>query len=58
MRWTGLRIRSGTGGSAFHTEGTVAFEADYVDHGEPGVLVEDSAFVREDGDWVYVAARA
>jgi len=57
LRWTGLRILSTTAGSAFHNEGTVAFEASYVDHGEPGVLTEDSSFVREGGDWVYVAAR-
>jgi SEC-C motif-containing protein len=55
-RWTGLTILGTTDGSAFHTEGTVEFEARYVDHGDPGVLTEHSSFAREDGDWVYVKA--
>lgn len=58
LRWTGLEIRSVTAGSPFHTEGTVAFEARYVDHGQPGILAEDSSFVRENGDWVYLSPRA
>jgi SEC-C motif-containing protein len=58
LRWTGLRILSITDGTRFHNEGTVSFEADYVDHGKAGVLAEDSSFVREDGDWVYLAVRS
>ncbi|MET9295341.1 YchJ family metal-binding protein [Streptomyces sp. NPDC003077] len=54
QRWTGLEILGSTGGSAFHTEGTVAFRAHYTLDGEPGVQEEDSRFVREQGRWVYV----
>jgi SEC-C motif-containing protein len=55
-RWTGLEILGTTGGSAFHTAGTVTFRAHFTDgpHREPGVLSERSTFAREDGRWVYV----
>ncbi|MFI0943562.1 YchJ family protein [Streptomyces sp. NPDC021020] len=54
VRWTGLDILGGTGGSAFHTEGTVEFRAHYRHRGGEGAQHEDSRFVREDGLWVYV----
>lgn len=54
MRWTGLDILGGTGGSAFHSEGTVEFRAHYRTGGVAGEQYEDSSFVREDGRWVYV----
>ncbi|GHF80261.1 YchJ family protein [Streptomyces thermodiastaticus] len=50
MRWTGLEILGTTGGSAFHTTGTVTFRASY----RGGVLHERSRFERVDGAWVYV----
>lgn len=50
IRWTGLEILDGDGGSAFHTTGTVAFRASY----RGGVLHERSRFERIDGAWVYV----
>ncbi len=50
MRWTGLEILDATGGSAFHTTGTVTFRASY----RGGVLHERSRFERVDGAWVYV----
>ncbi len=53
MRWTGLHILGRTGGSAFHTAGTVEFVARFEQDGTPGQHHENSAFVREDGDWVY-----
>jgi SEC-C motif-containing protein len=58
--WTGLEIVRTTGGSAFHTEGTVEFRAHYRAGKVTGVQHEDSRFVREDGRWVYAgeAARA
>jgi SEC-C motif-containing protein len=52
--WTGLEILSTTGGSAFHTEGTVEFRAHYLTDNQPGHQHENSRFVREDGSWVYV----
>ena len=53
LRWTGLEILGRTGGSAFHTEGTVEFRARFVRGGEPGEQRENSRFIREDGHWVY-----
>ncbi|MFJ3823740.1 YchJ family protein [Streptomyces nodosus] len=50
MRWTGLEVLDSTGGSAFHTTGTVTFQASY----RGGVLREHSRFERVDGAWVYV----
>ncbi|TQL23440.1 YchJ family protein [Streptomyces sp. SLBN-134] len=49
-RWTGLEILDTTGGSAFHTTGTVTFRASY----RGGSLHERSRFERVDGAWVYV----
>ncbi|MYS45010.1 hypothetical protein GTY23_28055 [Streptomyces sp. SID5998] len=50
MRWTGLEILGTTGGTAFHTTGTVTFRASY----RGGALNEHSRFERVDGAWVYV----
>ncbi|MEU3664426.1 YchJ family metal-binding protein [Streptomyces sp. NPDC032940] len=50
MRWTGLEILDATGGSAFHSTGTVTFRASY----RGGSLHERSRFERVDGAWVYV----
>jgi SEC-C motif domain protein len=55
IRWTGLEILNTSDGSAFHTEGTVEFRADYQIGGRPGHQQELSRFVRENGAWVYVA---
>ncbi|MFB0615252.1 YchJ family protein [Streptomyces sp. AGS-58] len=49
-RWTGLEVLGSTGGSAFHTTGTVTFRASY----RGGSLLERSRFERVDGAWVYV----
>jgi len=51
-RWTGLEILGRTGGSAFHTEGTVEFCAHFLHDGQPGERRENSAFLRVDGVWV------
>ncbi|NBM16238.1 YchJ family protein [Streptomyces sp. GC420] len=53
-RWTGLDILETTGGSAFHTEGTVTFRARFTDRGRPGSMHERSRFTRHEGAWVYV----
>lgn len=57
LRWTGLEILQTTGGTPFHTDGTVEFIAHYRESGQPGSLRENSFFVREDGNWVYVRAQ-
>ncbi len=50
VRWTGLEILATTGGTAFHTTGTVTFRASYAG----GALREHSRFERADGAWLYV----
>lgn len=54
--WTRLDILDTTRGGVFDTTGTVEFRAHYHDQGRPGTLQERSAFVREDGNWVYLDA--
>jgi SEC-C motif-containing protein len=58
VRWTGLEILGRTGGTAFHTAGTVEFCARFRRHGQPGEQRENSAFARVDGCWVYERAVA
>jgi SEC-C motif-containing protein len=58
VRWTGLAVLGSTGGSAFHSEGTVDFRARYRRQGRDGEQRENSRFVRVDGVWVYVDALA
>lgn len=53
LHWTGLDILGRTGGSAFHTEGTVEFRARFTIDGRAGEQRENSAFLRIDGDWFY-----
>jgi SEC-C motif-containing protein len=53
LRWTGLEIFGRTGGSAFHTDGTVEFRARFEHDGQLGEHRENSAFLRVDGAWVY-----
>ncbi|WP_406071369.1 YchJ family metal-binding protein [Streptomyces sp. NBC_01020] len=54
QRWRRLEILATTGGTAFHTTGTVTFRAHYTFRGEPGELREHSRFERYEGAWVYV----
>ncbi|MEU4289519.1 YchJ family metal-binding protein [Kribbella sp. NPDC026596] len=56
IKWTGLEILGSTAGSAFHSEGTVEFRANYVLAGHLTGQHENSRFLREDGAWVYVEA--
>ncbi|GAB3576634.1 hypothetical protein GCM10027445_41080 [Amycolatopsis endophytica] len=57
QRWTRLDVLATTGGSPFHTTGTVEFRAHYRTPDGPGSLHEDSEFTRLDGQWVYTGAR-
>ena len=54
QRWTRLEILGASGGGLLDAEGTVEFRAHYSASGRPGVLHEDSRFVREGGRWVYL----
>ncbi|MGC5013360.1 YchJ family metal-binding protein, partial [Streptosporangium sp. DT93] len=56
VRWTRLEVLETTGGSPFHTEGTVRFRAHHVERGRAGHLEEHSRFARHAGAWVYVGA--
>ncbi len=56
LRWTSLEILETTGGTPFHTEGTVRFRAHYIERGTAGHLDEHSRFVRHAGEWTYVGA--
>ncbi|WP_026127825.1 YchJ family protein [Nocardiopsis lucentensis] len=55
-RWIGLEILGATGGTPFHTEGTVEFRAVYRERGREGELREHSRFTRHEGAWVYLDA--
>ncbi|MFH8983050.1 YchJ family protein [Streptomyces varsoviensis] len=54
QRWTRLDVLATTGGSAFHTEGTVEFRAHFTVRGRADAQHEDSRFVRDEGRWVYL----
>lgn len=56
VRWVRLEILDTTGGTAFHTEGTVRFRAHFVEAGQEGHMDEHSRFTRHTGQWVYVGA--
>ncbi|MGC7096565.1 YchJ family protein [Amycolatopsis lurida] len=58
QRWTSLEILGHTGGGLLHTEGTVEFVARYRIHGHDGELRENSRFLREGGQWLYLIALA
>lgn len=54
--WERLEVLGKSGGSLFDSEGQVRFRAHYVQDGNPGVQQENSRFVRESGEWLYVGA--
>ncbi|MBV6761820.1 MULTISPECIES: YchJ family protein [Rhodococcus] len=58
QRWTRLDILGTTGGGLLDTTGTVEFRAHYVLDGHRESLHENSRFVREDGNWLYLDAIA
>ena len=57
VRWVGLEVLDRTSGGPFDTTGTVRFNAHYIDDGAGGTMQEDSRFVRDNGQWVYVGPR-
>lgn len=56
VRWTGLEILGTTGGGMLHPTGTVEFRAHFTRAGRVSSQHEVSAFTRESGRWVYLAA--
>ena len=54
VRWLGLEVLAGTGGSMLATEGTVEFRASHLRGGRRGAQHERSRFVREESRWYYV----
>jgi SEC-C motif-containing protein len=55
LRWYRLDIESTQRGGPFDREGVVAFTA-YYKGSERGTLREASRFLKDGGDWFYVAA--
>ena len=56
VRWYRLDIVSRTGGGMLEAMGTVEFRAHYRVDGRADQQHENSTFVREDGEWLYVSA--
>ncbi|MCW2778892.1 MAG: hypothetical protein JWN17_2617 [Frankiales bacterium] len=56
LRWTGLEVLATSGGGLLEARGTVQFVARAVRRGRPEELHEHSLFLREQGQWRYVAA--
>jgi SEC-C motif-containing protein len=54
QEWLALRILNTTDGGMFDPEGTVEFRAEYRAAGRVGAMRENSRFVRDTGQWVYV----
>ena len=55
--WRGLEVIDAVDGGSDHTTGTVTFAAHYATGViSIGTMRETSAFVREDGRWLYVEA--
>lgn len=54
QRWTRLEILGHTGGAVFDAGGTVDFRAHYRVNGLTGAQSENSAFVRDGGEWRYL----
>ncbi|WP_414163918.1 YchJ family protein [Superficieibacter sp. BNK-5] len=52
-QWQGLTVFS-TEESASADEGFVSFVAKYSENGKPGVIIERSRFLKEDGKWYYI----
>lgn len=52
--WLGLQIVSTQQGQPDDNEGFVAFRATCEESGQPAVLEENSAFIKESGQWYYL----
>lgn len=56
LHWYRLDIVARSAGGMFDTQGTVEFRAHYRQSGLAGEQHENSSFVRENGEWLYVNA--
>ena len=56
--WQSLSVIDVSSVDAFSREGTVTFEARYIEQGQLCVMTEKSRFTCIDGKWFYVAAEA
>ncbi|RKR14670.1 SEC-C motif-containing protein [Maribacter vaceletii] len=54
VTWIKLEVLETTKGKKEDTEGTVTFNAHYYENGKVNILNEKSAFVKENGHWVYL----
>lgn len=54
VKWLRLEILSSTGGGEDDSEGTVTFKAHFKEKGKKRFIHEDSKFVRESGNWMYL----
>ena len=54
VSWIRLEVIESTKGDVKNTEGTVRFKAYFYENGEVAVIHENSAFKKENGQWMYV----
>ena len=54
VNWIRLEVVETTDGKSSNTKGTVTFNAYYFENGKVDVIHEKSAFVRENGLWMYL----
>ena len=54
VKWQNLQILETTDGQAEDTSGTVKFKAHFKEDKKPDCILENSQFVRENGNWVYL----
>lgn len=53
VQWMGLKVLST---KVEGTTGYVSFEAAYVENGSVHLLKENSRFIKQNGDWLYIDA--
>ncbi len=54
VSWIRLEVLEALKGKVKDTEGTVTFNAYFYENGEVNVINEKSAFVKENGNWMYL----
>lgn len=54
VSWIRLEVLETLKGKVGDTEGTVTFNAYFYENGEVNVIHEKSAFVKENGNWMYL----
>lgn len=56
VQWVKLEVLQTIAGGANDQQGMVEFKANFMEEGQAEVIHEKSAFIRENGHWVYLAA--